>query len=130
MRVRLCVMLFVLSTLGIAIGQDTNFPSGPQYLMNYGSPVFARSISTPSITLTDPPLQVGASNATGVLITAMSSKSEQARSGRTKTAPRYNMSLSVPGGISSGRTSASLASAYISVIFTPVGKLWIHPAKN
>jgi hypothetical protein len=68
MRVRLCVMLFVLSTLGIAIGQDTNFPSGPQYLMNYGSPVFARSISTPSITLTDPPLQVGASNATGVLI--------------------------------------------------------------
>jgi len=68
MRVRLCVMLFVLSTLGIAIGQDTNFPSGPQYLMNYGSPVFARSISTPSITLTDPPLQVGASNATGILI--------------------------------------------------------------
>jgi len=60
-------MLFLLSTLGIAFGQDTNFTSGPQYLMN-GSPLFARSISTPSIALTDSPLQVGASNATGVLI--------------------------------------------------------------
>lgn len=67
MRVSLCCMLLVLSTLGIAFGQDTNFPSGPQYLMN-GSPLFARSISTPSISLTGPPLQVGASNATGVLI--------------------------------------------------------------
>jgi hypothetical protein len=66
MRVSLCSML-VLSAFGIAFGQDTNFPSGPQYLMN-GSPTFARSISTPSMTLTDPPLQVGASNATGVLI--------------------------------------------------------------
>jgi hypothetical protein len=60
-------MLFLLSTLGIAFGQDTNFPAGPQYLMN-GSPLFARTISTPSFALTDPPLQVGASNATGVLI--------------------------------------------------------------
>ena len=67
MRVSLCSMLFLLSILGIAFGQDTNFPSGPQYLMN-GSPLFARSISTPSIALTDSPLQVGASNATGVLI--------------------------------------------------------------
>jgi hypothetical protein len=67
MRVSLCSMLLLLSTLGIAFGQDTNFPSGPQYLMN-GSPLFTRSISTPSIALTDPPLQVGASNGTGVLI--------------------------------------------------------------
>jgi len=67
MRVSLCSMLFLLSTLGIAFGQDTNFPAGPQYLMN-GSPLFARTISTPSFALTDPPLQVGASNATGVLI--------------------------------------------------------------
>jgi hypothetical protein len=66
MRISLFSILFLLSTLG-AIGQDTNFPSGPQYLTN-GSPLFARSISTPSIALTDPPLQVGASNATGILI--------------------------------------------------------------
>src|SRR5271167_1891906 len=37
MRVLLSCMLLVLSTLGIAFGQDTNFPSGPQYLMNSGS---------------------------------------------------------------------------------------------
>jgi hypothetical protein len=61
-------MLLMLSALGIAFGQDTNFPSGPQYLMNYGSPFFARPISTPSISFTEPPLEVGASNATGVLI--------------------------------------------------------------
>lgn len=67
MRVSLCSTLFLLATLGIAIGQDTNFTSGPQYLMN-GSPLFARNISTPSIALSDSPLQVGASNATGILI--------------------------------------------------------------
>ena len=63
----LCFVLG-LSTLGIASGQDTNFPTGPQYLMNYGSPMFARPISTPSLSLTSPPLEVGASNATGILI--------------------------------------------------------------
>jgi len=68
MRVLLSCMLLVLSTLGIAFGQDTNFPSGPQYLMNSGSPFFARSISTPSMSLAGPPLEVGAGNATGVLI--------------------------------------------------------------
>jgi hypothetical protein len=68
MRVFYSCILFVLSALGIASAQDTNFPSGPQYLMNYGSPLFARSISTPSISFTQPPLGVGASNATGILI--------------------------------------------------------------
>jgi hypothetical protein len=65
--------LLVLFAHGIAFGQDTNFSSGPQYLMNpdsvkNGSTIFARPISTPSISLTGPPLEVGASNATGVLI--------------------------------------------------------------
>ncbi len=68
MRVLLSCILFVLSTLGVAFCQDTNFPSGPQYLMTSGSPVFARSISTPSMTLAGPPLEVGASNATGSLV--------------------------------------------------------------
>jgi hypothetical protein len=61
-------MLLVLSALGTALGQDTNFPSGPQYLMKSGSPLFARPISTPSISLSGPPLEVGASDATGVLV--------------------------------------------------------------
>ena len=73
MRVSSCFLFLVLSTLGVAFGQDTNFPTGPQYLMNSdsmrnGSPLFARPISTPTMSLTDPPLVVGASNATGVLI--------------------------------------------------------------
>jgi hypothetical protein len=73
MRVSLCCVVLVLSAVGIAFAQDTNFPTGPQYLMNSdfvknGSPEFARPISTPSISLTSPPLEVGASNATGILI--------------------------------------------------------------
>ncbi len=72
MRVSLCCMLLVLSA-GVAFGQDTNFSSGPQYLMNSdlmknGSVLFARPISTPSISLAEPTLEVGASNATGDLI--------------------------------------------------------------
>jgi hypothetical protein len=72
MRIALSCM-FALSFLGIAFAQDTNFPSGPQYLTNpdlmkNGSPFFLRPISTPSISFIDPPLDVGASNATGVLI--------------------------------------------------------------
>jgi hypothetical protein len=62
----LCVPLIVFAAT-LVHGQDTNFSSGPQYLMT-GSPLFARSISTPSTTLEGPPLDVGASNATGVLI--------------------------------------------------------------
>ena len=72
MRVFSCCLFLVLSTLGVAFCQDTNFPSGPQYLMNYdsmrnGSP-FLRPISTPTMSLTDAPLEIGASNATGALI--------------------------------------------------------------
>jgi hypothetical protein len=72
MRVSLGCMLFVLSA-GIAFGQDTNFSSGPQYLLNSnqmknGPAFLARPISTPSMSLEAPPLEVGASNATGVLI--------------------------------------------------------------
>jgi hypothetical protein len=68
MRVSCSCMLLVFSALGIASAQDTNFPSGPQYLVTYGSPLFARPISTPSTSFTQSPLEVGASNATGILI--------------------------------------------------------------
>jgi hypothetical protein len=66
-------MLLALSA-GLAFGQDTNFSSGPQYLMNSdltknGSLFFARPISTPSISLAEPTLEVGASDATSTLIT-------------------------------------------------------------
>lgn len=66
-----CAFL-MLSALGAAFGQDTNFATGPQYLMNpdptnHGSPLFARPISTPSLSLSAPPLETGASNATAGL---------------------------------------------------------------
>ena len=76
MRVSSCCKflgtLFVLS-FGLAFAQDTNFATGPQYLINgdptnHASPLFAHSISTPSMSLTGPPLEAGASNATEGLI--------------------------------------------------------------
>lgn len=63
-----CCILLVLLTQVFAFGQDTNFATGPQYLMNYGSPLLAHPISTPSMSLAAPPLEVGASDATGVLV--------------------------------------------------------------
>jgi hypothetical protein len=45
-------LLFSLSVLcGVSFAQDTNFSTGPQYLMNYGSPLFLHSIETPSLSL-------------------------------------------------------------------------------
>ncbi len=67
MRLYFLSVATVMISIGMAFAQDTNFPNGPQYLMN-GSPMFARSISTPSMSLDGPPLEVGADNATGVMI--------------------------------------------------------------
>jgi hypothetical protein len=67
MRVYVGSLVVVLGILGAAFGQETNFATGPQYLMTSGSPLFARSISTPSTSLSGPPLEVGASNATAGL---------------------------------------------------------------
>jgi hypothetical protein len=50
---RLITLLFLaVSTFGVA--QDTNFPTGPQYLMNNGSPLLLHSIETPSLSLSTP----------------------------------------------------------------------------
>ena len=68
MRFCLCSTLLVLWAMGVAAAQDTNFANGPQYLMNYGSAYYARPISTPSLSLSGPALEVGASNATAGLI--------------------------------------------------------------
>jgi len=63
----------MLSAVGMAFSQDTNFATGPQYLTNSdptnpASPLFARPISTPSLSLTGPPLGMGADNATEGLV--------------------------------------------------------------
>jgi hypothetical protein len=63
-----CAMLASTITFGaIASAQDTNFASGPQYLMTFGSPLFARPISTPTLALPDPSLATGAADATANL---------------------------------------------------------------
>ena len=51
----------------MAAGQDTNFSTGPQYLVTYGSPLFLHSIATPSMAWPSPPANVGASDATSRL---------------------------------------------------------------
>jgi hypothetical protein len=48
----LSLLLLVLAAISAA--QDTNFAEGPQYLMNYGSPLFAGPIATPSLSLEAP----------------------------------------------------------------------------
>lgn len=52
---RLTTLFCVLLVLaGISAAQDTNFSVGPQYLMNFGSPLLARPIATPSLSLEAP----------------------------------------------------------------------------
>jgi hypothetical protein len=76
MRVSSCFFfgctLIVLS-LATAFGQDTTFANGPQYLMQ-GSSLFARPIATPSLSLSGPALEVGASNATENLLAGASNQ--------------------------------------------------------
>jgi len=49
-----CCLLFVFALIGIGAAQDTNFPTGPQYLITFDSPMFARPIATPSLSLDAP----------------------------------------------------------------------------
>jgi hypothetical protein len=65
----------VLLAVAMAFSQDTSFVNGPQYLTSSvpdarstgDASFFVRPISTPSISLSSPLLEVGASNATGNL---------------------------------------------------------------
>ena len=48
------LLLFGMTLAGTAAAQDSNFSVGPQYLMNYGSPMFMRPIATPTLSLSEP----------------------------------------------------------------------------
>lgn len=50
MHRRSLILLFLILT-GVALAQETNFSSGPQYLITTNSPLLLRPISTPSLTL-------------------------------------------------------------------------------
>ena len=43
-------LFLLIAAAGIAAAQDTNFPTGPQYLITGQSPMFFHSIETPSLT--------------------------------------------------------------------------------
>jgi hypothetical protein len=61
---RLATLFCVLLALaGINVAQDTNFSTGPQYLVNGASPLFLQSIATPSLSLSTPPSTLSASAA-------------------------------------------------------------------
>lgn len=137
MRVCFSCVLLLLSALGIALGQDkdTNFPSGPQYLMTSdliknGSSLFLRSISTPSMSFTEPPLEVGASNATGVLIAG--SENQTVVPPDPDALPKIDLlpifygappasviEISFPSGLSADRFPASILDTGVSQMTTP-----------
>ena len=52
MRLQLALLVLVLA--GISSAQDTNFPAGPQYLINTNNSRFLRPIATPSMSLDAP----------------------------------------------------------------------------
>jgi hypothetical protein len=45
------LLLAALFLCGMSVAQDSNFSTGPQYLTNFGSPLFLHSIETPSLSL-------------------------------------------------------------------------------
>ncbi len=50
----------LITMVGISAAQDTDFPVGPQYLVTSNSPMFLRSIATPSVSLSTPPPSLAA----------------------------------------------------------------------
>lgn len=124
MRVLSCCIL-VLSAVGLSLGQDTNFATGPQYLM-LGPLLFARSISTPSLDLSGPPLEVGASNATENLVAGADNYTASAKfETPASLLPIYNggalasvIEISFPSEPSSNQLPASILDTGVSQITT------------
>src|ERR1700722_314047 len=49
------LLCFFFALGATCAAQDSNFPAGPQYLMNFGSSTFLGSIATPSLSLSEAP---------------------------------------------------------------------------
>ena len=77
---RLCgLLLFGMTLVGIGRAQDSNFSAGPQYLMNYGSPMFMRPIATPTMSLSETaPVAVAAPEASSSSASGSSPESSPA----------------------------------------------------
>jgi hypothetical protein len=61
------LLLLLLPGIALAQNEDTNFARGPQYLLTNGSPLFARPIATPTMSLPPPATQIGAADSTAGL---------------------------------------------------------------
>jgi hypothetical protein len=55
------LLCLLLALAGISAAQGTNFPTGPQYLITSDSPLFLRSIATPTLSLSAPLASISAS---------------------------------------------------------------------
>lgn len=68
----LCLLSAVaLGLAGVSLAQETDFSTGPQYLITSGSPQFFHSIATPSLSLNTTPENPYAANADGTSSTAL-----------------------------------------------------------
>ena len=57
------LLCFLFALGATCAAQDSNFPAGPQYLMNFGSSTFLRSIATPTLSLSQSPFASAAAEA-------------------------------------------------------------------
>ena len=57
---RSSLLTLLLFAAVVVSAQDSNFSAGPQYLMNYGSPLFLQPIATPSLSLSGSPANLPA----------------------------------------------------------------------
>jgi hypothetical protein len=48
-QLTMTALVTLLGLIGFSAAQDTNFPNGPQYLINGQSPLFLHAIETPSL---------------------------------------------------------------------------------
>jgi hypothetical protein len=83
---RFCTLLCVLfAVVGISAAQDSNFSAGPQYLMNFGSPMFLRPIATPTLSLSETnPASLPATEPVTATETSSASAGSQSQAGLTR----------------------------------------------
>lgn len=127
-RSQLVRSLLVCSLLALSAGlcfaqnanQDTNFATGPQYLAN-GPALFARPISTPSMSISEPPLETGASDATEATQGAAGAQNRTVSQSQPDAAPAVDLfpiyygqpRISVIGTVSPTETSEAQAGANV-----------------
>jgi hypothetical protein len=113
------LLLFGMTLVGIGAAQDSNFSVGPQYLMNYGSPMLMRPIATPSLSLSEtapaavaaPPAyssSVGNSTESSVVVAQPSDLASVYWGGRESAAVETGAVIAVSGTAPAANLPASI----------------------